>query len=222
MNKVIISLGGSLITPDRVDTAFLKSFRQLVIRHADRMQFFIICGGGSTCRQYQNAASSIVKLKDEDLDWLGIHATRLNAQLVKTVLKDYAYRYVIKDPTAPINAKESVVVAAGWKPGFSTDYDAVLLAKNIGIKTIANLSDIDYVYDKDPKRHTDAKPITTISWSGFRKLLTTEWKPGLNAPFDPIAAKEAEKLGLKVAVIGSIHELDKFLNNKSFMGTIIE
>ena len=92
-------------------------------------------------------------LTSKELDWLGISATRFNAYLVKTIFKNLTYREIIADPTKKIRMKnEKVIVAAGWKPGCSTDYDAVLLAKNLGVKTLINLTNIDYVYDKDPKK----------------------------------------------------------------------
>ena len=113
------------------------------------------------------------------------------------------------------------MIAAGWKPGFSTDYDAVLLAKNIGAHVVINMTNVDYVHDKDPKLG-GAKPIKEVTWKGLRKIVGNEWKPGLNMPFDPIASREAEKLGLKVVVIGKdVNNLEKVLNGKKFKGTMI-
>ena len=84
------------------------------------------------------------------------------------------------------------------------------------------MSNIDYVYDKDPKKSSDAKPIEIISWKEFRKMVGSKWTAGLNAPFDPIAAKEAEKLGLKVNIIGkNLRNLESCIKGKEFKGTII-
>ena len=86
-----------------------------------------------------------------------------------------------------------------------------------------NLSNIDYVYTKDPKKFPDAQKIETIGWEAFRKLIPDRWDPGLNSPFDPVAAKEAEKSGLEVAVINghNLTELDNYLDGKAFKGTRI-
>ena len=89
-------------------------------------------------------------------------------------------------------------MASGWKPGRSTDFDAVLLAKGCGAKTVVNLSNIDYVYDRDPRVNPGAKKFEKINWNDFRKIVGSKWSPGANVPFDPLAAKEAQKLGLSV------------------------
>ena len=112
--------------------------------------------------------------------------------------------------------------SAGWKPGWSTDYDAVLLAKNFGVSEIINMSNIDYVYDKDPKKFKDAKKIEKTSWKDYTNLVGNKWKAGMNVPFDPIAAKEAQKSGMKVCIIGKdLENLENLLNGKKFKGTVI-
>lgn len=220
---IIISVGGSLIVPDDIDIKFLRDLKKLILSHIKNKKFILITGGGKTARNYQKAAKELQILNDEDADWLGIHSTRLNAHLLRTIFKKYAHPKIIFDPTKKIKLKNLVCVAAGWKPGFSTDYDAVLLAKNIGAKTIINLSNIDYVYDKDPKKYADAKKIKNISWKDFCKIVGDKWSPGLNAPFDPVASKEAKKMGLKVAILNgnNIKNVDDFINKKNFKGSLI-
>ncbi len=222
---IVISLGGSLIVPEEIDTNWLKSFKILIeeqIKQAKK--FILISGGGKTARKYQNAAKEITKLTGDDLDWIGIHSTRLNAHLIRTIFREYSHPEIIKDPTQKIDFKEKILVAAGWKPGFSTDFDAVLLAKNFKVKKVINLSNIDYVYTKDPKKYSDAKIIKDISWKEFRKIVGDKWDPGLNAPFDPIAAKESEELGLEVSIMNgkNIDNLKNYLEEKEFIGTIIK
>jgi len=222
--NIVISLGGSLIVPDRINTTFLAKFREFIIDFTSKGgKAAIVCGGGKTARQYQEAASKLAGLRDQDIDWIGIHATRLNAQLVKTLFLGIVHEKIIHDPNEKTDFSEKVLIAAGWKPGFSTDYDAVLLAKNLGISTVINLSNIDYVYDKCPKKNPGASPIKRISWAEFRKIISHKWSPGLNAPFDPVAAKEAEKLGIRVAVINGedTENIKRFVEGGDFKGTLI-
>jgi uridylate kinase len=225
MNTIIISLGGSIIVPNEIDVGFLKSFKALIERYISRgFRFIIVAGGGQTCRKYQGAASAVTRLDKEDLDWLGIHSTRLNAHLLRTIFWHDADPTVIKDPTtAKKTSKSMIQIAAGWKPGWSTDYDTVLLAKRFGADTILNLTNNDYVYDKDPKKFENARPIKEISWKDFRKLVGSEWNPGMNVPFDPIASREAEVSGLKVLMLNGtkLKNLENCLSGRKFIGTII-
>lgn len=221
----VISLGGSLIAPPGgLDTKYLKQFRQLIIKEIKAgHKFFIITGGGMTARNYIEAAAQVKSLSPVAGDWLGIQATRLNGHLLKTVLADLAYPELITDPLKKIKTNKPVIIAAGYKPGWSTDYVATLLAREYKIKTVINLSNIDYVYTKDPRKFKDAKLIKTINWLDFRKIVGNKWRPGLNAPFDPIASKLSQTLKLKVIILNGhkINNLQKCLESKKFVGTTI-
>ena len=221
--KIVISLGGSLIYPETIDIEFIKKFKHLIEDYIQKdFSFVLICGGGKLARNFQSAAESIVDLEDIEKDWLGIAATTMNANLIKSVFKDTAYEEIISDPTLPIKTDKKVIVCSGWKPGWSTDYDAVLIAKNLGANTIINMSNITHVYDSDPKKNPDAKKLDNISWKDFRKLVGDKWSPGLNMPFDPIASIEAEKNGNNVIIIGNdLDNLRKVLDEKDFIGTVI-
>ena len=221
---IVLSLGGSLIVPDGYDANFLGNFKKTIEKYIKKgHRFVIFCGGGSLARNIQKAASNAIKISNEELDWLGIHATKLNAQLIKTIFKNYAQDFIVDNPNAKIIFKKSVLVAGGWLPGWSTDYDAVFLAKNLGVREIINMSNVDYVYDKDPRQHKDAKRIESIRWDGYSKLIGTKWTAGMNAPFDPVASKEARKSKIKVYVIGKdLKNLENLLDGKNFKGTKIE
>lgn len=222
---VIVSVGGSLIVPDGIDTEFLTRFRSLILKKvSEGLSFYIITGGGRTARNYQDAIqTSRGDLPREDLDWIGIHSTRLNAHLMRTLFKEEAQARIVKNPTRHVSTRSSVIIGAGWKPGWSTDYCAVLAAKKIGAKKMVNLSNIDYVYDADPKKNSDAKKIEQISWTDFRNIIPKEWDPGLSSPFDPVAAKEADHLKLEVAIINGkkLDEFEKYLDGLSFAGSVI-
>jgi len=222
---VVLSLGGSIMVPDEVNVRFLKRFKKLIIqRIKEGQRFVIVVGGGKLARNYQGAADKISKLTSDDLDWLGIHATRLNAHLLRTIFRDYAYPVINKNPNNIIDFKEDILIASGWRPGCSTDYDAVLLAKGYGAKTIINMSNIDYVYDMDPRKSSKAKPLPKLNWKDFRKIVGNKWDPGSNAPFDPIASQQAEKLGLKVIILNgtNLTNFSNCLNDKGFKGTVID
>lgn len=221
----IISLGGSLVAPDGPDTAFIAAFRELILKRAARGErYIIVVGGGKTARRYMDAGRELGINAQEELDSVGIYATRLNAELLRAAFGARSHGEIITDPRALKDAAAPVAVCAGWKPGHSTDFDAVLMAEQSGARKIVNLSNIDFVYDKDPRRFPDAKKIETMSWTMFRReVLPKEWRSGLNAPFDPVAAERAEKLGLELAVMNGkpLENLETYLEGKPFKGTVI-
>lgn len=211
------------MAPSEIDTAFLRAFRNIVKKHLDSKRFFIFVGGGNVCRNYQKALLEF-GADNEARDLIGIDVSRLNARVVRQAFGDIAFSEVITNPSKNISTRKDIVVAAGWKPGWSTDYCSVTLAKNMGIKTIINLTNIDYVYDKDPKKYPSAKAYKEIGWKDFRKIVGNKWSPGLSMPFDPRASREADVLKIKVVVINGakLDRLENFLNNKPFVGTIIQ
>ncbi|MEK7604958.1 MAG: UMP kinase [Patescibacteria group bacterium] len=228
--KIVISVGGSLIVPNSgVNTKFLKELntfiRSQLAKNPNR-QFFLVSGGGAIARHYRDAGREVLghDLTRDDLDYLGIHATKLNAHLIRTVFRDIAHPYILKHYEIIRKVQEPVVVAAGWKPGWSTDYCALLVCEDYDVSQVINMSNIKQVYDKDPKQFPDAKPIDKISWADFRKIVGDDWTPGLNAPFDPIAAKKAEELGTKVVVLHGedFANLENYFTGKKFVGTVIE
>lgn len=216
---IVISLGGSVIMPGKIQVAFLKKFKEFILKFLQEgTKFIVVAGGGKICREYQAAAGKISKLTNEDKDWLGIHATRLNAHLLRTIFKKEAYPVVLDSPNKPIDGeKYRLFVASGWRPGWSTDYDAVLLAQRFKAEKLINASDITHVYDENKKS------IERISWQNYRKLISPLWTPGMNVPFDPIAAKAAQKSKIKVVIAQGtdLKNLRNIIEDKPFQGTVI-
>lgn len=228
----ILSVGGSIIAPDRPDSEFLGKFVKMCSAwfNADKNnRLILVAGGGAPARFYQNGFKEVCEKTGQTYDnnaadWIGIMATRINAQLLKACFGDYCKNDVVYNPTVEdLKFDGQVLVASGWKPGFSTDTDAVYLGEKFDAKTIVNLSNIEKVYTDDPRKNPDAKPLDTISWADFRKMVGDEWTPGKNCPFDPIASKKASELGMKVICAGgkNIDNIQKILEDKDYIGTTI-
>ena len=206
---VVISLGGSLVVPDEIDVKFLQGFRKILTKFPD-YKFIIAPGGGKTARKYGAALKS---LGDRDIagsDWLGIYSIRLNRLLLSFVFKRTKNVDVMQSPNA--------------KPGQTSDSHAVEYAKSHGAKMIINLSNIDYVYDKNPAQHKNAKPLKNIVWKDFRKIIGSKWQANQSWPFDPTASKTAEKFKLKVVFMNGkpLANLKNYLSGKNFKGTVIK
>lgn len=223
MKKQVLSLGGSTVVPDEIDVKFLQNFKKLITKYIPENVFYFIVGGGKTCRKYQAALRDLDVQNDEALDWMGIQSTHLNAFLLKSLFGEQAADEIIIDPTNLPEEGKQVYFGGGWKPGWSTDYVSVMMAKELGLKTVVNLSNIDYVYDKDPKKHDDAQVIKAASWAQFRALVGNKWVPGANLPFDPIACQLAEKEGISVIILNgaNLENLENYFQGESFDGTII-
>jgi uridylate kinase len=228
----VISLGGSIVAPSDisggVDSKFLADLKELIrffLEQDEKRRFIFVVGGGGPARNWQNAYREIAGsgAEDGEADWIGIMATRLNAQLVKAVMSRWCTEDVVTDPTQVDSFSGRVLVAAGWKPGFSTDNDAVLLAERFNAVELINLSNIEKVYTDDPKKNPAARPIDKISWHDFRAMVGDEWVPGKNVPFDPVASRRAADLGLTVicAAGKNLANLKKILAGEEFTGTTI-
>jgi len=226
----VISVGGSIISPDKPDSNFLKNFVPAMKKYlADHPQdkLIFVCGGGAPARDYQKAYREVLPENEQDLnaqDWIGIKATHINAQLVKALFGSLCSDDVVTDPTdEKIKFNGKILVAGGWKPCFSTDTDAVYLARRFGAHKVINLSNIAKVYTDDPRKNPDAKPIDEISWTDFRKMVGDEWVPGKNAPFDPVASRLAQESGI-IAVCADGRNIENtvaILEGKAFTGTTI-
>ena len=231
MNISVLSVGGSIIAPDKVNSGFVKDFVKsikLYLEENKEDKLIFVCGGGAPARDYQKAYRDIVPEAEQDSnlqDWLGIKATHINAQLIKSVFGTLCNDEVVTNPNAEeVKFSGRILVAGGWKPGFSTDTDAVYLAKRFGAKTVVNLSNIAKVYTDDPRKNPDAKPLDTISWEDFRKMVGDTWVPGKNTPFDPIASKICKDNGIRVICANgrNLENLERILSGKKdFIGTVI-
>lgn len=231
MRISVLSVGGSIIAPDKVNSSFVKDFVSSVKKYLEDNKddkLIFVCGGGAPARDYQKAYREIVPEKEQDSnlqDWLGIKATHINAQLIKSVFGDLCKDEVVTNPSADsVSFTGRILVAGGWKPGFSTDTDAVYLAKRFGATKVVNLSNIAKVYTDDPRKNPDAKPLDTISWADFRKMVGDTWEPGKNTPFDPIASKLAQEANITVICADgrNVENTLAILTDKPFNGTTIK
>ncbi|QFP41783.1 UMP kinase [Borrelia miyamotoi] len=224
----IISLGGGIINPDKINIDYIKNLRNLIfkwVKKSNKRKIILITGGGKIAREYQDAYKQInPKFKNHELDKIGIMATKLNATLIKKSMQPLCIDNIVSDPTQDFHFKGQILVASGWKAGFSTDYITVKLAEKFKSDEIINLTNVSQIYDKDPNKFDDAKGLKNITWKELQDIVGKNWEPGSNLPFDPIATKLASKLSLKAYVLNGmdLQNLKKvFDKNDDFLGTIV-
>lgn len=228
MQNIILSLGGSVIYPKGgINTVFLKKFNTFIrkkIKKSNR-RFFIVAGGGFLASQYKDVAPQIVrKASKDDLDWLGVRATRLNAHLLRTIFHDIAAPTIIEhyDPL-PSFGSEQVVICAAEYPGSTTDWFLAVLAQKLKVDKVFSLLNVKMIYEQDPRRYPYSRPIESLTWTEYLSIIGTEWYMGRQVPFDPYAAKLAQQIKLRVIFLSG-HDIDNFdqaLNGQHFIGTTI-
>jgi len=51
--RIIISLGGSLLVPEGIDADFIAKFKKFIVAHIKKgYRFILVTGGGKTARRY--------------------------------------------------------------------------------------------------------------------------------------------------------------------------
>lgn len=221
---IMIHLGGSVMYPDDLDVKFLKKFNTFIRKWVRRgKRFVIVTGGGRLTRKYQEVASSICTVSDEDNDWLGIQPTRCNAYLLRAIFRDIADSSIIDNRGVVKKLKRPVTIGCGWYPGRSTNYACAVLAKDFKIGEVIIAGRPAYVYTKDNRKFSDAKPIPELTWKAYRALIPKQWTPGFHSPTDPVSARVCEKNRTSAIVVQGkdFKNFDNLLAGKEFKGSVI-
>ncbi len=217
--KIVISLGGSVIVPKELDVKFLKEFVKLIKKYRKKHKFSIVCGGGHTARIYTRKAKEF-NLSTKEAHELGVSATHLNAQFLAKVLN----ATFSKEHPLKIGKMKGIIVSGGYKPGWTTDTDAALIAKSMKADILVNITDVKGIYTKDPDKYKDAKLIQNMSWKEFEKMFGKKITgAGKHYVFDPLAGQICKKNKIKVVVISkNLKNLENLLKDKKFVGTVVE
>lgn len=226
MKKVIIiSLGGSLIIPEKIDIEFLKKFKEIIKKNMNKYNFVVVCGGGSTARKYINGLRDS-GLNEKFQSMAGISTTRLNARFMTYFFGKDANNGIPHDMKQVKNLlKKNKIVFCGalrYEDKQTSDATASKLA-NFFKTDFINLTNVPGLHDKNPKKFKNAKFIEKISWKDFDKLANKEkFKPGQHFVLDQSASKIILKNKTTTYILGKdLNQLNNLLNNKKFKGTTI-
>jgi len=223
---VVISLGGSLIVPDKINTEILERFKRVLSRHTTKYKFIVVCGGGKVARTYINGLESNNRKKQYFQSLLGISITRTNARFMTYFFGRDANQGMPNDMKDVENLlkRNDVVFCGALRYGKheTSDGTAAKLAHHFNTDFI-NLTNVRGLYDKDPKKFRSAKFIPDISHKDFYKMAKKiEYKPGQHFILDQKAAKIIKKHKITTYILGpELKNLDNLLNGKHFIGTII-
>lgn len=195
--RAVLKIGGSLLYDEdgqvRIDRLreYANSIKSLV---KNGHSLVVVVGGGKPARIFITAAREL-GANEAQCDWLGIKLARNNAELLCAALGEYAYPKIIDDYDeleVAINLGK-VVLLGGMVPGQSTNAVAAASAELIQADMLFNATNVDGVYDRNPKEK-GAKKLDSVDIATLRGILSSEGtKAGQYNLFDPVAIGIVER-----------------------------
>lgn len=224
--RVVISLGGGMMNPDGIpDVSLIKNICSML---ADsKHDFGIVTGGGKIARIYADAARQL-GANEFEADEVAIITTKQNAKLLITALGELAYPKVIEDFDSAAQAafEKKVVVMGGTIPGITTDSDSVLLAEKLHAKRLVNISNVDAIYDSNPRTNPKAKKFDKLTYEGLIQLAVSSDKrmAGQNFVFDILACKLAARSKIELHFVSgkNISDVENAIEGKKHSGTVVK
>lgn len=201
---LVIKLSGSVFN-FKTTSRSLKEYAQVLLDIQTKVQPVVVSGGGIIARHYVNLARSLGS-DESSLDEMGIEISRLNAMLLSAALGDSAY------PVIPSNLEEisiacqsgKIIISGGLHPGQSTNATAALICEKIKADRFLNATDVDGIYDSDPKKNKKAKMFKEITIKKCLDLLNNEsTQAGNYELMDIVAMKVIERSKIPTYVIKS-------------------
>jgi uridylate kinase len=226
MTNIVLSIGGSILTPEGTEVDFINSLAVLLRRLCNENKLYVVVGGGSLARKYITIARNL-GANEIDLDYIGIAATRLNARLLITALGEFAYPMPAETyDEALLQAKKfAIVVMGGTHPGHTTDAVAVMLGEYVGAEKFINATSVDGVYTADPKQDPKAIKLDKLTPDKLMEITAqSTYKAGPHIVIDPLAAQVIKRSGITSYVLDGrdLEALENAIIGKPFNGTIIE
>src|SRR3989344_2131076 len=223
MKTYVISVGGSLIVPDKVDYGFLVELRNIINKLKRKYKIVIVTGGGKTARIYIEPLRK-AGFNNEVQCLLGIKTTKLNAMLVSNFLKA---NKLLPDSIIEIKhllRRYNLVVCGsiGFKPDMTSDGDSADIARHLNAEMI-NMTNVDGLFTRDPKKFRNAKFIPEISFRDFLRVANKiKFKAGQHFVLDKSAAVIIDRYKIKTAILKGFSNLEKCINGERFKGTVIQ
>ncbi|MBY9017044.1 MAG: UMP kinase [Candidatus Lokiarchaeota archaeon] len=230
--NIVIKFGGSLLFSEggTINYEKITEFCDLIKNNKNYDSIVIVCGGGTIARQYIKA---IREFTDNEVlcDMIGIDISRINSRLMVANMKEFAYPKVPKsfEELAVALNSHKVVVMGGLQPGQSTTSVAIQVAEFLKAVRLVILTDVDGIYDKDPKVFDDAKLLRELNYDSLQKMILemsedTQAAAGEYRIFDAVSLQILKRSNVFVSVISG-SKLDQFKklwnNEKVNIGTTI-
>jgi len=232
VKNLVIKIGGSLLFNDKknLDSKKITEFCNIIKNKSDYDSIVVICGGGILARDYINAVRTFSG-NEALCDTFGIEVSRINSKLIIACLNEKAFPQVPKsiEELSVALLPKKIIVMGGLQPGQSTTSVAVEVAEYINADNLVILTDVDGIYDKDPKKYKDAKLLSNLSYKDIQELILdssgdNQAAAGEYRIFDAVSLQLLKRSKMEVLVLSGmdLNQFSKFWNEeKNITGTRI-
>ncbi|MFX0077828.1 MAG: UMP kinase [Candidatus Hermodarchaeota archaeon] len=201
--KLVIKIGGSLLfdEDEQFDITRYQGFANAIRQIKELGHNIVLVIGGGVLAKSLVKKGKLLGANRDTLDQLGIAATWVCAQLMIATLRDVAYPTPImsEEQLANLQGDERLLILGGLRPGQSTNAVAAQVAELTNSKILLNVTDVEGVYDSDPKEFTQAKLLSEITIDQLRKIITPlESQPGTYPLFDNTALDIIQRAQIEV------------------------
>jgi uridylate kinase len=223
---VVVSIGGSVLLPGKPDPSFIKRLVQVLVPASTRVRLFVVVGGGWIARFYKDIGKEL-GCDDAKLDENGITITRLNAGLLIAALGPAAspVQQLTANAAVAESVKGKIVVMGGERPGQTTDAVAASIAAQTRAARLVNATNVDGVYDSDPRKNKGAVRFDRLTFKEFLRICgKAEHKPGMHVPFDPAGARLVARARIKTLILDGrdLGTLQLAILGKKARATVVE
>ncbi|NJE25801.1 UMP kinase [Thermococcus sp. MV5] len=202
--RIVFDIGGSVLVPDKPDVKFIDEIAYELTKISEDHEIAVVVGGGKVAREYIHAAKTFTP-NETFKDYIGIHITRANAMLLIAALREKAYPFVVSDfrKAWEVMQLKKIPIMGGTHPGHTTDAVAALLAEYLQADLLVVITNVDGVYDSDPKKNPNAKKLEKISTEKLVEIaMQSETKAGGSGVVDALAAKFIQRGKIRTLIIG--------------------
>ncbi|MDR1404336.1 MAG: UMP kinase [Candidatus Methanoplasma sp.] len=222
--KVVVSVGGSVLIPGNEDSAYMKGLAEMIGKVSEDVRMVIVCGGGKIARYYTVTGEELGGTTYQ-LDMLGIGVTRLNAQLLAISLGDLSSADIplTAEDASERSSPDNVVVMGGTAPGHTTDAVAAMVAREMHADRIVNATSVEAVYSDDPRKNPGAERFSAMTIDELSKIVYSEHGAGKSSVFDPLGIKIAKEEKIDILIVDGrdISELRNAILGKEIRGTYV-
>jgi len=224
IRKVVVKVTGKIFDNENgVDV--LASLSSLISSKADEgYRFAVVVGGGRRARDYIELGRKL-GLSEGQLDAVGIEVSRVNAILLAFTLGPRAYLPIPRSIDEFLRAWTSskVVVLGGLQPGQSTNAVAAIVAEMINADLILNATDVDGIYDSNPKKNPQAKLLKEVHIKELEEMLSDKELAGYYELFDRVGLNivKRSKIPLVFLSVYNTENIRRAINGEEFVGTRI-